>query len=410
MKQYVFITPSLSNMGGAQMYIRNKILYLRNNNWRVDVVSSQGTNIIIPELLEFQSFYPKLFFSPFYYTKKTQKNLIQSVISRLAINKDTDDDVIIESHTIATSLWAEMIAQQIHSKHIVYLLNESIIVANQGTQSFLSFKYNRRELAGIKESSIRDMFAPFSKIPLERSYYLSALSNNVEADIGCPFVNQIDKTKYDFIIGLFSRLDKPFVMAAISSFLSFAESNKDKRFLLLLIGDAKESRIHKKLSNLMSEIPNVEFIVTGYLYPVPIRLLELADVFLSSAGSSRVCQRSGIPTITFDGRDSKPIGILGKTTQNSVFRDETEEALDLQLLLKQVLVEKKFKRTLPQSNFGHPDYQNHMDFLTQSDKSQKYYEVGTIHVESVKEKMIKIIGPSAYYKLHFSLQGFRNIQ
>lgn len=397
-------------MGGAQMYIRNKLLYLRNKGWWVDVIAGQGSNVMIPELAEFQSFYRELLFSPYLFSNKAQERIIKKIITRITSDVGTEE-VVIESHTIATSLWAEMLAKQTRAKHLVYLLNEIISVTNPGIQSFLFFKLKRRELAGINTRSLSTMFAPFATIPLEQSYKLSAYCNNVEADIDCSFLRYIDKTKYDFIIGIFSRLDKPFVLPAISSLLSFTKLHQDNRFLFLLIGDApKESSFHSVIRSQLTQTSNIELIITGYLYPVPIRLLEMCDVFLSSAASSRVCQRSGVPTITFDGRDLKPIGILGETTDNTNFRNENEQSVELQQLLDQVLYKKIFKRSSPSFMIGLPDFQSHLDFLSQSDTNHLYYQISTIQMDSVKDIIVKIVGASYYLRICYLFQRFRNKQ
>ena len=58
MKKYIIITPTINNMGGAQMYVRNKVLYCREEGWETLVIAGQGDNILIPELMEFKnSFY-----------------------------------------------------------------------------------------------------------------------------------------------------------------------------------------------------------------------------------------------------------------------------------------------------------------------------------------------------------------
>ena len=69
-RKYVIITPNLSNMGGAQMYIRNKLIYLRENGWDVDIICGMNKNAVIPEFKEYSDIYPEILFPQHYYSVK----------------------------------------------------------------------------------------------------------------------------------------------------------------------------------------------------------------------------------------------------------------------------------------------------------------------------------------------------
>jgi len=153
------------------------------------------------------------------------------------------------------------------------------------------------------------------------------------------------------------------------------------------------------------DAPNISVIATGYLYPVPTKLLEQCDAFFTSAGSSWVCMRSGIPTITYDGNDNKPIGILGRTTQNTLFRGETEPPGDFSILMDQILVERKYKKEAPNFSDGLPDFSDHMKALEETASEKEYYDVESIKPETKTDYKLKralaIIGPENYLKLGF---------
>lgn len=54
MKTYVFLTNSITNMGGAQMLIRNKMLDLESRGWNVQIFYYfSGDEIIITEFKRF---------------------------------------------------------------------------------------------------------------------------------------------------------------------------------------------------------------------------------------------------------------------------------------------------------------------------------------------------------------------
>ena len=403
MKKYVIMNSSLSNMGGAQMYIRNKILYLREHGWDAIIIAGRAKNVVIPELREFQETVPELLFCSYFFTAGVRKRTI-GLLKGLVSNNQYSD-IYIESSSIEVSTWAEQVAEEVGARHLIYLLQEHNIVNNRLLQDFFVFKYNRRELAGISPKSLATMFAEFHPLNDSESYTLPAYCTNVEADVECDIVDRLDRTRYDYVIGAFSRMDKPYVLPAVNDFYRYASSCPEKRFLFLWIGDApRDSRVPSKINNIFASLHNVDLLITGYLMPVPYKLLEFCDVFISSAGSSWPCMRSGVPTITYDANDFKPIGILGRTTNNSLFRDEGELPQNLSELLDSILIKKEYPKLQAQFSLSIPDFTNHMDFLNKMEKGREYFDMDKVNVESLGEKKIAIgmllLGPRGYLRLH----------
>lgn len=404
MKKYVFVAPSVANMGGAQMYIRNKVLFLRQHGWTVDIILAQGGAANLSELQEFNYVVPELAFDIFVFSKRKKQEVLDAIVKRIGSEAE---EVVIESTCIPESSWSEAVSKRLRAKHIVFLLQEENAVGNSRMQEYFLFKHNRKELFGITDTSLGMMFESFHPIPKEQSYRLPAFCNNVEANVDSPFIELVKGTEYDHLIGMLSRLEKPFVMPSIKDFCRFANKHEDKKFLLLLMGDApKGSGIIEQIQDLVKNTaPNVTVIATGYLYPVPTRLLEMCDAFFTSAGSAGVCKRSGVPTITYDGNDLKPIGILGRTTKNSLFRGENEIQQDFSVLMEQILFKKKYKKETPNYAEGLPDFSSHLKALVDSSPEKEYYDVESIKPESKSDYKLKcsmaIIGPSFYLKLGF---------
>ena len=403
MKKYVFIVPSVANMGGAQMYIRNKVLYLRQHGWIVDVLSAIGGRAILTELQEFDFNLPELAFNIQYFSKRKKLKVIDAIIKRICT--DDYDEVVIESTCIPESSWAEAVAKHIGAKHISFLLQEDNTVSDRGMQDFLLFKLRRKELFGIDDSSLAAMFSSFHPIGTNESYRLRADCTNVEADVDSPYIKRVNDAICDFRIGMLSRLDKPFVMPAIKDFCQYAQNHKDKKFLFLLMGDApKGSGLLAQLQERIKEdAPNVSVIATGYLFPIPTKLLEQCDAFFTSAGAPWVCMRSGVPTISIDGNDFSPIGVLGRTTQHSLFRGENEPVQDCSNLMDDILIEKKYKKETPKYWEGTPDMSDHIKALKDSSSEKEYYDVEFIKPETRTDYKLKwaltIIGPENYLKL-----------
>lgn len=403
MKKYVILTPTISNMGGAQMYVRNKQIYYKKQGWNSCIIAGQGENICIPELNKFPKTYYELNFCSYMFSEKVQKRIESELIN--TIYDDKYSEIVIESTSITTSTWAELVAKKIRAKHLVFLLQERNDINNTGLLEFLKFKYKRKELAGITVKTIRDMFAPFFLIDEKLSYSLSAHCNNVVENVDSPILQQICKIKYNHIIGCLSRLDKPFVLPALNDFKDYADSHPNMRFLLLLIGNIPhgQSTIFNSISSIFSKTNNVEYIITGYLYPIPTKLLEICDAFFCSAGSCRVCMASGVPTISYDGKDFKPIGVMGHTTKNSLFRDTNEPAIAFSILMDEILVENKYSKIPADYNHLEPDFRLHSDFINNSAKDADYFEIKSLCRETKTDRnvsfMLALIGANMYGRL-----------
>ncbi len=402
MKKYVIMISSLSNMGGAQMYIRNKMLYLREHGWEASIIAGQAENIVIPELREFKETVPELEYRSYYFSSRVRQHTLNILVNKISDTKGSE--IYIESTSIEVSTWAELVAKKIGARHFVFLLQEHNIVKNKMLQKFFVFKYHRHEIAGISKKTLVAMFREFYPLEESESYALSAYCNNVEADVECDFLKEIDRTQYNFIVGALSRLDKPFVLHAVEDFCNYVTAHPDKRFLFLWIGNAPSgSLMPERINNMVGLLSNVELLITGYMLPVPTKLLDFCDVFISSAGSSLPCMRSGVPTITYDGNDYKPIGILGRTTNNCTFRDKDEKPQDLSMLLDAILEKKEYPKLQAKYRSGIPDFKIHMEFLEEMDRTKVYFDIDKIHLGMLSERKVavglRLLGPKGYLKL-----------
>lgn len=403
MKKYVIMIQSLSNMGGAQMYIRSKILYLREHGWAATVVAGRAENVVIPELREFRVSIPELIFSNYFFTLKTQRCVLDK-LKEIILDKNYQE-VYIESASIEVSTWAELVAKEIGARHLIFLLQEQNHVNNKLLKDFFVFKYKRHEIAGISNKSLVAMFRDFYPLEETESYTLPAHCTNVEADVECELLKEIDRSQYNYVVGAMSRMDKPFVLHAVEDFCNYVSAHPDKRFLFLWIGNAPSgSLMPERIKKMVEMLSNVELLITGYMLPVPTKLLEFCDVFISSSGSSRPCMRSGVPTITYDAIDYKPIGILGRTTNNALFRDKDEKPQDLSTLLYAILEKKEYPKLQANYRSGIPDFKIHMEFLEEMDQTKDYFDIDRIHLETLSEKKVaiglRLLGPKGYLKLH----------
>lgn len=385
------------------MYIRNKIVWLRKQGWSAQVISTQKGMIYISELTEFSIFIPEMMFPFYLFSSNKQQEIVEQVIDM--IQPQNYEEIVIESTSIEISTWAEVVSKEISAKHIAFLLQEKNVVDNPQLQDFFKFKHQRRELVSITDHSLKMMFESFSPIEHRQSYRLPAYCNNVVEDIDSPFLHRIHWDKYDYKIGCLSRIDKPFIRKAIINFARFVRLHKDKKFLLVLIGGAPDNTPYEtNIKAVFKDIENVKLVITGYMFPIPAKLLGVFDTFFTSAGSCWPCMRSGVPTISIDGNDLMPIGIMKHTTLNTLFRGENEPSLDYQDIFEDVIINKKYKKLPSEHEFILPDFATHIQFIENSVSISEYFDVNKVKPITRAEKKIKlgmiILGAVIYNKLN----------
>ena len=121
MKKYIILTGSIIDVGGSQLYSKNKKKYLEEKGWDVSIYSFQRGQILIDELKGCSNnIIHNLKFSPNLFSAKIKKKVIDEIIW-----EKNYEEVVVESHSINLSLWGEMIAQKVNGKHVIVLVDET---------------------------------------------------------------------------------------------------------------------------------------------------------------------------------------------------------------------------------------------------------------------------------------------
>ncbi len=395
--KYLFFTPTILQVGGAQMYIRNKVLFLKERGYSVYVFSAaKGKDIIFPELKEFNRYFiPELRYNCSEYPKKKVERICKKIQLKCGLNGV--EEIIVESTCLEESTWGELLSKKVGAKHIVYTLQETNDISNKGIADFFYFKYRRKELVGIQEKSLKQMFIPYYEI--EDSYYLGAGAGSAEDDVDHPLIEKLKTRNYDIVIGSLGRLDKPFVYSGIEGVIRYSYLHIEKRICLLLLGGAEKEYLDK-IEERVKGVKNIEVVISGYLYPVPTRLLMLCDAFFATAGSAQVCKRSGVPTVTFDCNDLRAIGVLGRTTNNNIYRGKNEPPQDFTSLLEDIIDKKIYTKEKSTFISRCRDYSTHIDFIINSEKAKEFFDVMSIKDNTIKwhfrSAILSIFGPRLY--------------
>ena len=117
MSKYVLIGFA-TQMGGGQIYLSNKVRYLKNNGWQVYVIySSPAQEIILESLKEYhQGSIYNIHFYPSMFSKKMQDQVINEMINFIDYQSG-QDQIVIESHSLKFSLWGEILAERVQGKN-----------------------------------------------------------------------------------------------------------------------------------------------------------------------------------------------------------------------------------------------------------------------------------------------------
>lgn len=361
---YIFLTNSIRNVGGSQLYIANKTNWLESIGWEVQTLFYNDGRIIIDRLKKFEANrYPFLSLDISISTSKDRNTLLSKFKSKKY------DKIIVESHEVGLCFWGEFLAKELGGMNICYPLSENFNKIDSQRREYFLCKLKDNLLWGIDKGSIPMLLGSNPETENRQLLAVGCTENNFSnEDFPLPQL-----LRGQTILCL-SRLDKPFIMPMMYSIKSFVLSNKNKLYNLLLIGDAAQQKILHSVLDIVDGIDNLKVVNTGYINPIPRNLFEHADVAIASAGCVVVTSEAGLLTIAIDAYDHKPMGIYGVSTTNTLFR-ENEPILEIPDLLDDILNKKKYDPNeikTKRCTFSTIDYTEHYKLIEEYDSSKSY--------------------------------------
>lgn len=392
---YVFLSHPAFGIGGAQLYVRDKSLYLRKRGYKVILFSSNnGENLIIKEFasLEMHTF-PQLVNKPIIYSKRKRERIVNSLVQIIGMQ----NNVVIESCDVNSGAWGELLAQKLNARNVIFCLAETFPVFSNSEYDFLHFKHNRKELFGIHKSTLSSLFK--EEIEEKKQYSWRAICDNRPVDVSNVVLDRMEKCDYN--IGSIGRIDKPYLPKMLEGIASFAKNHPTNSINVILCVGEHTMEQEVGIRGYFESVANISLYIFGPLIPLPASLFKICDVFVSSAGCAGISLGMDIPTITLDVRDYDPIGVLGFTTQNTLYRTD-EEKRDLEFWLEDILVNRCCKDVILQKNKPDIDnvYCNQLSDIIESNQSLSYYNVNAMHLSSrnMMRKIIMMFGEKTYKK------------
>jgi len=414
-KTFIILTSAITNTGGGPRYILAKKYFLEKHGWNVLVISKLNCGIILPGLEEYKQWtFPVLMWRPNYCFWFTRKK-IYKLIGEQCKNSEK---IVIESHQPILAEWGELIAKKLKAKHIIYLLDEIPPMQKKATL-FMEFKHDRRELVGIIEQTIPILFKNIKEIEPEKKYVLAAggTADNVVEDYEFPSFNSLPHADYN--IGCIGRLEKPYIMSTCSETVAFAKKHPNEKINLILIGGSSyDDMAIKNIENEIAKSQNIHLLVSGSLSKIPKSFFDLTDVVIASSGSATAAYKAGALTISMDGNDHRPIGLLGYTTEETLFRKIPAE-FSLSELLEKILVEKYNENLqfteIPMLKESTEDMlRRHLDFIDNSSKEAVYFN-SLIYSFSLGDIYRRILfalfgkNDGSFSKLYFALREVKRV-
>ena len=349
MKKYIIVTYNVCNMGGGQLYVLRRCKHLKAQGFEVLIIVSydsgyfplqhvfEGTPILLYE--EMRDASAKV-------SNKRKREIIGAVMA--FVGKSTEN--YVESHTLYSTEWGEIIASSCHARHLAYPLAEPKFssVKFSPAKEIISAKYQNGEFYGCTSTSLKTIFR---EDPINNNYVNIGFDINEFVEISKPLI-QFKKQQGDYVITTVGRLSKEYIEPFIEAVCRFAKTHQDQRIVLLLVGGSpvkeREEYLKAKYSNEALNIDNLNVIFVGYIKELGKDIFSMTDLFVGMGTASINSISQGCLTLNIDPESNKTSGFFGTDTLNFAYsesgelweiEDKIEEAYSSALQKKAALIE-----------------------------------------------------------------------
>lgn len=404
-KTYVVICGFADVVAGGPIYYANKVRYMKDLGWNVVVIpTNKGKHVYIHGMEQYLGPYvPFILDIPSEYSKRQREKLV-SYLQRF-IPEDAGYTVI-ETGTDYTCYWGEALAERIKAKHIVIFLDEQNPRVDEKTIGFYLFKYDRHEMACISKPVMQNMFKKYRQLSLDECYGLSCVCSNSIEDYDSPLISEIERSEWN--IGYIGRLEKPFTPTIVDGIVKFCKAYSGRSITVVFFGGAFEQKTVDNIKSHFADLRNVKLLISGYLFPLPLKALKKMDIFVSGAGSARVATEAGVYSVHINMLSYVPEGLM-RTSNRTPFYDRCPLGNSIFDYLKWVLVDKDDLPPRPVEDYSNDwefvksSFEEHVRFIESSCKNEAYYDVEKLGISDKRRKKRfyrSILGLPLYNFLH----------
>lgn len=408
-KKYLILTFNVCNLGGGQLYVLRRAKYLKTKGYDIHIVVTFHTNYFPLEenFKDFSLYVIPEMGRPSATVSKSKVNLlISDILNKVGVSTE----LLIETHTLETIEWGELIASQCGAKHLAYPLAEPKVSKykfNPGVRIFWD-KLRTNSFYGCTSTSLKQIFEE-NTVPA--NYVNIGYDENEMIEKCEPSINYSVKNG-DYVITTVTRLDKTYVEPLVESTVQLAKKYSHQKFVLLIAGGSKtkgrEDYLFSNFSNEKYKLPNLNILYTGYIEKLGKDIFNLSNVFvgMGTASINAISQRC--LTINIDPNNGMKFasGFFGEDTCNFAYSESgkiftiSEKLEEAYLLSDEEIKQRKEKsRKLYENEFETLSCFKKIDLLFDNilpSVINKRYEISNfyrIHVQTLTgiKKMIHSI-------------------
>jgi len=304
MKKYLLFVNNISDIGGAELYILRKSNFIAKKGFEVYIISAKTKDIKFKGLLNYSFLEIKeMLFSPTLFFKKRKEKIINEILD--FIDYTEKDEILIESHQVNPALWAEMFAEKVKAKNLVYCIGP-FDLQKEIYKNFFNKKLLSNELLGCNESYIPDTFG----LIYNNNYFNIPFDRN-EIEIVAPHKNK--NNNYDLRILTISRIEKRYIKQSILDLINFSKLNSKLRIKYDLILSKDKGKEYDQLAKIVENNKQGNLIINlkGPVTKLTSDLFEGYTLFIGMGTAVLNAVSMGLPSLIVDYRNNKYYGFFG---------------------------------------------------------------------------------------------------
>ena len=378
MNHYVILTANIHPIGGMQAYNAGKVKFLEAEGWMVHIFFSGRSNsggCAIKSLQKYTAgWFPEISIPPGNWPAFIRNSVLQDMCGQIG---DTEDKILIESQASAYALWGELLAKLLGGKHVCFICNETFRGKDRFYEEYLDFfdfKHRRKEIAGIHDTSISQLFEGYKYVSLEENAVFVAATEGLVQDVEHDAVSQIKRM--DWNICYIGRIEKGYVPAILMDVRKFSDAHPEKKIQFIFVGDVKKRIL--LIEETFSDAKNVKLVYLGNCVPIPRMLYTKVDAVIAGSGSAIHSAWENALTVVADAENFRANGVLGIDTFNALYREDSGEQTTYDAMLEKILARGEYAdKTICMQMLPPPEhyYREHFKLIKGSNKTEEYYNV-----------------------------------
>jgi len=314
MRKYVLFFNTISEIGGAELYILRKARFLENNGFKVYIVTGKAQNIRFTEFYDYEFLEIKeIVISPNLFCKNEISGILERILA--FIHYQEQDEIFVESHQIYPAMWAEIFAQKVNRVNLVYCITP-FRVNGYIIREFYHKKLRNNELLGCNESYIPETFGNgfknnYLNIPFDPNE-IEKVSNQ-DTVLGKDNVSDVALESRDISILTISRIQKTYIAQSVIDLSDFCKKYPDTSVKYNLVLSENNGSEYDKLKILIDKVKpnNLDIELNGPVLKLTDTIFKGYDLFIGMGTAVLNAVSMGLPSLVVDYRNNRYYGFFG---------------------------------------------------------------------------------------------------